>query len=68
MKRKSVGILIFPNVEVLDFCGPYEVFSVTRLDEEQRREESSPFEVLLVAEVHRDGDSARAGHAPPVAR
>ncbi len=22
MERKSVGILIFPNVEVLDFCGP----------------------------------------------
>jgi transcriptional regulator GlxA family with amidase domain len=50
MKRKRVGILIFPNVEVLDFCGPYEVFSVTRLHEERRREESSPFEVLLLAE------------------
>jgi transcriptional regulator GlxA family with amidase domain len=36
---------------VLDFCGPYEVFSVTRLDEERRREEPSPFEVLLVAET-----------------
>lgn len=48
--RKRVGILIFPAVEVLDFCGPYEVFSVTRLDEERRRVESSPFEVLLVAE------------------
>lgn len=50
MKRKRVGILVFPNVEVLDFCGPYEVFSVTRLHEERRREESSPFEVLLLAE------------------
>src|SRR5262245_13135997 len=50
MMRKRVGILIFPAVEVLDFCGPYEVFSVTRLDEARRREESSPFEVLLVAE------------------
>jgi transcriptional regulator GlxA family with amidase domain len=50
MKRKCVGILVFPNVEVLDFCGPYEVFSVTRLHEERRREESSPFEVLLLAE------------------
>ena len=49
--RKRVGILIFPAVEVLDFCGPYEVFSVTRLDEERRRAESSPFEVLLVAET-----------------
>ncbi len=50
MARRRVGILIFPQVEVLDFCGPFEVFSVTRLDEERRREEQSPFEVLLVAE------------------
>ncbi len=51
MKRKLVGIVIFPEVEVLDFCGPYEVFSVTRLDEARRREEPSPFQVLLVAET-----------------
>lgn len=50
MDRKRVGILIFNEVEVLDFCGPYEVFSATRLNEERRREEPSPFEVLLVAE------------------
>jgi transcriptional regulator GlxA family with amidase domain len=50
MERKRVGILIFPNVEVLDFCGPFEVFSVTRLNEDQRREEPAPFEVILVAE------------------
>ena len=35
---------------MLDFCGPFEVFSVTRLDEERRREEPSPFEVVLIAE------------------
>ena len=50
MTDKRVGILIFPAVEVLDFCGPYEVFSVTRLNEDRRREESSPFELLLVAQ------------------
>ncbi len=50
MEKKRVGILLFENVEVLDFCGPFEVFSVTRLHEERRREEPSPFEVLLVAE------------------
>jgi transcriptional regulator GlxA family with amidase domain len=50
MNRKRVGILVFPDVEVLDFCGPFEVFSVTRLNEERRREETSPFEVLIVAE------------------
>ena len=51
MKRKVVGIVIFPEVEVLDFCGPYEVFSVVRLDEARRRVEPSPFQVLLVAET-----------------
>ncbi len=50
MIRKRVGILVFPDVEVLDFCGPFEVFSVTRLDESRRREEPSPFEVVLIAE------------------
>jgi len=49
MNRKQVGILLFDNIEVLDFCGPFEVFSVTRLDEEKRREEPSPFNVFLVA-------------------
>lgn len=27
--KKNVGILIFENAEVLDFAGPFEVFSVT---------------------------------------
>ncbi len=26
MTRRKVGILIFPEVIVLDFCGPFEVF------------------------------------------
>lgn len=51
MARKRVGILVFAEVEVLDFCGPFEVFSAVRLDESRRREEPSPFEVLLVAET-----------------
>ena len=51
MDRKRVGILVFPQVEVLDFCGPFEVFSVTRLNEAARRETPSPFEVLIVAET-----------------
>ncbi len=51
MERKRVGILIFPNVEILDFCGPYEVFSATHLNPARRREEPSPFEVFLVAET-----------------
>lgn len=50
MDTKKVGIVIFPEVEILDFCGPYEVFATTRLNEERRWEESSPFQVMLVAE------------------
>ena len=33
---------------VLDFCGLFEVFSVTCLDEERWYEETSSFDVLLV--------------------
>jgi transcriptional regulator GlxA family with amidase domain len=46
-----VGIVVFPDVEVLDFCGPFEVFSATRWDESRRREDASPFHVLLIAET-----------------
>ena len=53
MDRKRVGIVIYEEVEVLDFCGPFEVFSVTRLNEDKRREEPSPFEALLVAQESR---------------
>lgn len=51
MNRKHVGIVLFNNIEVLDFCGPFEVFSATRLNEKQRRDEPSPFEVSLISET-----------------
>jgi transcriptional regulator GlxA family with amidase domain len=51
LQQKTVGILLFPEVEVLDFCGPFEVFSVTRLNESKRRDEPSPFRVLLIADT-----------------
>jgi transcriptional regulator GlxA family with amidase domain len=44
-KRRKIGIVIFDEVEVLDFCGPFEVFSVTG-----GREGLQPFEVFTVAE------------------
>ena len=58
--QHTVGILLFPEVEVLDFCGPFEVFSVTRLNEDRRREESSPFRVVLIAET-RDAITTAGG-------
>jgi transcriptional regulator GlxA family with amidase domain len=42
---RNVAILIFDEVEVLDFCGPFEVFSVTG-----RQENLNPFNVYTVAE------------------
>ncbi|PGK42312.1 AraC family transcriptional regulator [Bacillus anthracis] len=35
MNKWSVGIFLFNDVEVLDFAGPFEVFSVTEVDEEK---------------------------------
>jgi transcriptional regulator GlxA family with amidase domain len=51
VNRLTTGILIFDEVEVLDFCGPFEVFSVTRLSVPRQREEPSPFDVFTVAET-----------------
>ncbi|MBV8202492.1 MAG: DJ-1/PfpI family protein [Acidobacteria bacterium] len=53
--RRKVGILIFDHVEVLDFAGPFEVFSRTRLAPgaaSRRSEQSAPFEVFTVAPSH----------------
>src|ERR687888_183033 len=52
MERWNVGILVFDRVEVLDFAGPFEVFSRVRLTpgvESRRSEESAPFSVFTVA-------------------
>lgn len=49
MHQTRVGIVIFPDIEVLDFCGPFEVFSVTRTDETRRYQEASPFDISLIA-------------------
>lgn len=53
MERLHVGILIFDDVEVLDFAGPFEVFSRTRLEggvESRRSEDSAPFRAFTVAQ------------------
>jgi len=48
MKTREVAILIFDEVEVLDMCGPFEVFSVAGRNDDPR-----PFHVSLVAEEKR---------------
>jgi transcriptional regulator GlxA family with amidase domain len=50
----NVGILVFDRVEVLDFAGPFEVFSRTRVDpsrEALRTDEGAPFRVFTVAKT-----------------
>jgi len=52
MARRTVGILIFDDVEVLDFAGPFEVFSRTRTVpgvDSRRTDDSAPFETFTVA-------------------
>ncbi len=54
MDKWNVGILIFDDVEILDFAGPFEVFSRTRLvrgPESRRSEDSAPFHVFTVAKT-----------------
>jgi transcriptional regulator GlxA family with amidase domain len=47
-----VAILIFDDVEVLDFCGPFEVFSTARPAGENN-DEARLFEVVTIAEEAR---------------
>ena len=54
MKQWSVGIFVFEGVEVLDFAGPFEVFSRTRLEggvESRRSDATAPFDVFTVAQT-----------------
>jgi transcriptional regulator GlxA family with amidase domain len=61
--RQKVGILIFDDVEVLDFAGPFEVFSRTRTvagADSRRSDDSAPFETFTVART-RDAVTAIGG-------
>lgn len=62
MATRVVAIPLFDDVEVLDFCGPFEVFSVA-----SRFTDPPAFSVLLVAEkdgpvLTRGGMSVNAHH------
>ena len=53
MSRRQVAILVFDEVEVLDFAGPFEVLCALRPVEATRRETESPYDVRVVG--MRDG-------------
>src|SRR5438552_17799831 len=70
MTTRNVAILVFDDVEVLDFCGPFEVFSVVN-----RFTDPVAFSVFTVAEktgpiLTRGGLSInpdyRLAHCPPL--
>lgn len=49
LKTLHVGILVFPDVEVLDFAGPFEVFSVASRIAVRRPEfPEPPFKVSII--------------------
>jgi transcriptional regulator GlxA family with amidase domain len=51
VQPRNVGILIFPDVEILDFCGPFEVFaSATLPAQTDGGLETRLFEVFTIAE------------------
>ena len=53
MLTRTLAILIFDDVEVLDFCGPFEVFSVAN-----RFTGTPSFNVLTLAEKAGVDDSS----------
>ncbi len=53
--KRTVGILLFNEVEVLDFAGPFEVFSLAENDSSDKH-----FNVITIAE-HQAPISARNG-------
>jgi transcriptional regulator GlxA family with amidase domain len=57
----TVGIFVFPDVEVLDFAGPYEVFTTaSRVFKRAKPQAEAPFEVFTIG--HRSEPfKARAG-------
>lgn len=57
---RRVGILLFDDIEVLDVCGPFEVFSVANRVAD-RSGCPPPFEVVLIGATGSRGATARGG-------
>jgi len=50
--QRTIGILIFDDVEVLDFCGPFEVLATARPDGSTNADDPL-FKVVTIAEENR---------------
>lgn len=53
MTPRAVGILIFDEVEVLDFCGPFEVFATAGLPGEGDSADRRLYKPVIIAEEQR---------------
>lgn len=53
MPELTAGILVYDNVEALDFAGPYEVLSAARLPEAPEYKDPCPFSIHIVSEYPR---------------
>lgn len=61
MTSLKIGIFVFPDVEALDFAGPYEVFTTaSRVHAQMYPAAPLPFEVVTIAQ-HALPIRARAG-------
>ncbi len=52
-RHRTVGILVFDDVEVLDFCGPFEVFASASKPGDEDRDERRLFSALVIAQEDR---------------
>lgn len=53
MAEQTVGVLIFDEVEILDFCGPFEVFSSAVAEGEGGRNARRLYRAVTIAESAR---------------
>jgi transcriptional regulator GlxA family with amidase domain len=53
VSAQTVGILVFDDVEVLDFCGPFEVFASAAAPGDSPRDERRLFHVVTIAAENR---------------
>lgn len=53
VQPRTVGVVIFDEVEVLDFCGPFEVFASASAPGDGPRDERRLFRVVTIAEENR---------------
>ena len=63
---RTIGIYLYNNVEVLDFAGPFEVFSTAaRLRSRQQPDAGALFKVLTIAETMRPIRARGGLHVQP---